>query len=292
MHALRAETASADAELATGAASAELQRQRQLLESEKLKMASMKRMFESQLSASQAAQEAEKRLRAELLHARTEQQLNAAEAQRAMLQRARERAELPNMELEHMGAQEGGKAPGDSVVLGAVPGSAPGGAQHDASSSPLRSTAGSAPNTARGEGHRVWERESAAAEAKVAEEVASLRAQLRSISAKSVEQLAELQTRLSAESGERQRLRGAYEQSEAELRELTEAYSLVWDELQQQRGALQAATAQLEAMKLHVESKHTNVDIILTPRGSSSDSSTGSNTSLRTSVGYPTQSTR
>ena len=63
-------------------------------------------------------------------------------------------------------------------------------------------------------------------------------------------------------------------------------------ELQQQRGALQAATAQLEAMKLHVESKHTNVDIILTPRGSSSDSSTGSNTSLRTSVGYPTQSTR
>ena len=166
---MRAETASADAELATGAASAELQRQRQLLESEKLKMASMKRMFESQLSASQAAQEAEKRLRAELLHARTEQQLNAAVAQRAMLQRARERAELPNMELEHMGAQEGGKAPGDSVVLGAVPGSAPGGAQHDASSS----TAGSAPNTARGEGHRVWERESAAAEAKVAEEVAS-----------------------------------------------------------------------------------------------------------------------
>ena len=77
---MRAETASADAELATGAASAELQRQRQLLESEKLKMASMKRMFESQLSASQAAQEAEKRLRAELLHARTEQQLNAADA--------------------------------------------------------------------------------------------------------------------------------------------------------------------------------------------------------------------
>ncbi len=61
MHALRAETASADAELATGAAASELQRQRQLLESEKLKMASMKRMFESQLSASQAAQDAEKR---------------------------------------------------------------------------------------------------------------------------------------------------------------------------------------------------------------------------------------
>jgi hypothetical protein len=61
VHALRAETASADAELATGAAASELQRQRQLLESEKLKMASMKRMFESQLSASQAAQDAEKR---------------------------------------------------------------------------------------------------------------------------------------------------------------------------------------------------------------------------------------
>ena len=117
-HALRVETAAADADLAAGAAAVELRSQRAQLEAAQEKMASMERMLNAQLAAGDAAHEAEVRLRAEVSSALAERHEAAERKQQSAYREAMERAEAAEGDAAG-GEVSGGGGAGGSVVVGA-----------------------------------------------------------------------------------------------------------------------------------------------------------------------------
>ena len=243
VHALKAEAAAHDAEMAAGAAAEELKLQRSQLEAQQLKMASMGRMLHAQLQAGQvrarrqaargmshvararasphmhvhvhvqAAHDSELRLREQLNCQLTEQHAKAEALQQQAYDLALERAEF---------SQSAEPTPRGGPAEGAGAGGAAGAAGAPPPASPRR-------------GQLALSEALSEAEGRMAEEVRALRGQLGASTAKGT------------------RLQSELEASEAELAELHDGYTLVWEELQHQREAMAKAMAQCEALQAQVD---------------------------------------